>query len=173
MSCGRSALMLSSLTFLAIAVWPAPAWAHRLEAEAQVKKIQKVRIESWFDLGGVPSGARVQVFRKNDNQLLLEHALDENGQFTFYADWEPLRVVVSAGDGHQKELEILPEGVIDSNRDASTALPRADRSARVGLRDILAGVAFVLALAAFVLSVRNNQRLGSLSGNIARNVSET
>jgi len=143
-----------------------------LNAEAQAKKIQKVKIESWFDLGGVPSGARVQVFRKIDNQLLLQHTLDENGQFTFYADWEPLRVVVSAGDGHQKELEILPEGAVESNRDASAALPRADRSASVGLRDILAGVAFVLALAAFILSVRNNRRLGSLSGNIAKKVSE-
>ena len=167
MSRGRSAVMLSSLIFLAIAAWPALAWGHRLEAEAQAKKIQKVKIESWFDLGGVPSGARIQVFRKIDNQLLLEHALNENGQFTFYADWEPLRVVVSAGDGHQKELEIIPEEAGDSSRDVTAPLPRADRSARVGLRDILAGVAFVLALTAFILSVRNNRRLGSLSGNRA------
>src|SRR5262249_47226114 len=38
-----------------LVLWPSAAWAHRLEAEAQTKKIQKVKIESWFDLGGVPA----------------------------------------------------------------------------------------------------------------------
>jgi hypothetical protein len=160
---GRSTLnLIVSLTFLATTAWPSSAWGHRLNAEAQAKKIQKVKVESWFDLGGVPSGARLQVFRKADNQLLLEHALDENGQFTFYADWESLRVVIFAEDGHQKELEILPEGSGIGSSDVTAPLPSADRSARVGVRDILAGVAFVLALAAFVVSVRNNRRLGRL-----------
>jgi hypothetical protein len=127
-----------------------------LEAEAQTKKIQKVKIESWFDLGGVPAGARVQVFRKNGDQLLLEHALDENGQFTFYADCEPLHVVISAGDGHQKEIDIQPEA------DVTSPLPPADRSARVGTKDVLVGLSFLLALSAFILSVRNNRKLASL-----------
>ena len=160
---GRSALILSSLTFWAIAGWPSFAWGHRLNAEAQAKKIQKVKIESWFDLGGVPSGARVQVFRKADNHLLLERALDKNGQFTFYADCEPLRVVISAGDGHEKELEIQPEGVGAGKPDVTAPLPSADRSARVGVQDVLAGIAFVLALAAFVLSVRNSRKLAAIT----------
>lgn len=143
--------------FLVLGFWTSSACAHRLEAEAQIKKVQKVKIESWFDLGGVPAGARVQVFRKSDDQLLLERKLDENGGFTFYADNEPLRVVISAGDGHEKELDIRPEeaGV---TQDITSPLPNADRSARVGLRDVLTGIALILALAAFILSIRNQRR---------------
>jgi hypothetical protein len=131
------------------------AWGHRLEGDAQAKKVQKVKIESWFDLGGVPSGARLQVFRKSDGQLLLERTLDENGRLTFFADWEPLHLVISAGDGHQKEIDIQPEA------DVTSPLPDADRSTRVGIKDILTGVGFLLALAAFVLSVRNHRRIGA------------
>ena len=141
------------LSLLAFGVSPETAWAHRLEGDAQAKKVQKVKIESWFDLGGVPSGARLQVFRKSDGQLLLERSLDENGRLTFFADWQPLHVVISAGDGHQKEIDIQPES------DITSPLPDADRSSRIGIKDILVGVGFLLALAAFVLSVRNHRRI--------------
>jgi len=143
------------LSLLAFGVNPETAWAHRLEGDAQAKKVQKVKIESWFDLGGVPSGARLQVFRKSDGQLLLERSLDENGRLTFFADWQPLHVVISAGDGHQKEIDIQPES------DITSPLPDADRSSRIGIKDILVGVGFLLALAAFVLSVRNHRRIGA------------
>ena len=158
MPCQRSFLIATVClpSFFVLAAWPSWARAHRLEAEARTKKIQKVNIESWFDLGGVPAGARVQVFRKNGHQLLLEQVLDENGQFTFYADCEPLHVVISAGDGHQKEIDIQPEA------DVTSPLPPADRSARVGIKDILVGIGFLLALSAFVLSVRNNRKLANL-----------
>jgi hypothetical protein len=158
MSRQRSSLIPSLVLgawFLGFGSWNA-AWAHRLEAEAKTKKVQKVKIESWFDLGGVPAGARVQVLRKIDDQLLLERTLDENGRFTFYADNEPLRVLISAGDGHQKEIEIQPEA------DVTSPLPAVDRSPRVGIKDVLVGISLLLALAAFLLSVRNNRRLSSL-----------
>ncbi len=143
------------LSLLAFGVSPETAWAHRLEGDAQAKKVQKVKVESWFDLGGVPSGARLQVFRKSDGQLLLERTLDDNGRLTFFADWQPLHVVISAGDGHQKEIDIQPES------DITSPLPDADRSSRIGIKDILVGVGFLLALAAFVLSVRNHRRIGA------------
>ena len=146
-------LGFGSWFFVVLISSPAPAWAHRLEAEAQTKRVQKVKIESWFDLGGVPAGARVQVFRKSDQQLLLERTLDENGRFTFYADSEPLRVVISAGDGHEKEIEIQPEA------DITSPLPPVDRSARVGIKDVLVGISLLLSLSAFILSIRNNRRL--------------
>jgi len=148
-------VFVMGLSLLAFGVSPETAWAHRLEGDAQAKKVQKVKIESWFDLGGVPSGARLQVFRKSDGQLLLERTLDDNGRLTFFADWEPLHVVISAGDGHQKEIDIQPES------DVTSPLPDADRSARIGIKDILVGVGFLLALAAFVLSVRNHRRIGA------------
>ena len=148
-------VFVMGLSLLAFGVNPETAWAHRLEGDAQAKKVQKVKIESWFDLGGVPSGARLQVFRKSDGQLLLERSLDENGRLTFFADWQPLHVVISAGDGHQKEIDIQPES------DITSPLPDADRSSRIGIKDILVGVGFLLALAAFVLSVRNHRRIGA------------
>jgi hypothetical protein len=148
-------VFVMGLSLLAFGVSPKTAWAHRLEGDAQAKKIQKVKIESWFDLGGVPSGARLQIFRKSDGQLLLDRNLDENGRLTFLADWEPLHVIISAGDGHQKEIDIQPEA------DVTSPLPDVDRSARIGIKDILIGVGFLLALAAFVLSVRNHRRIGA------------
>jgi hypothetical protein len=152
-------LLAPLMTLLFAGALPGSASGHRLEAEAQRKPIQKVKIESWFDVGEVPTAARVQVFRKADNQLLLQDALDENGQFTFYADYEPLRVVISTSDGHEKELEISTE----SKNDVSSPLPNADRSSRVGMKDIVVGIGFLLALAAFVLSVRNHRRLAELA----------
>ena len=148
-------VFVMGLSLLTLGVSSGFARAHRLEGDAQAKKVQKVKIESWFDLGGVPSGARLQVFRKSDGQLLLERSLDENGRLTFFADWEPLHVVISAGDGHQKEIDIQPEA------DVTSPLPDADRSSRIGIKDILVGVGFLLALAAFVLSVRNHRRIGA------------
>ena len=147
------------MSLLAQGAWPTSAWAHRLEGDAQAKKIQKVKIESWFDLGGVPIGAQVQVFRKSDGQLLLDRTLDETGKLTFFADWEPLHVVISAGDGHQKELDVQPEA------DITSPLPAADRRSRIEIKDILVGVGFLFAVAAFVLSARNSRRLTQLSTN--------
>ncbi len=156
---GRSAIangLVALLPILGLVFWPAVVQGHRLEGEAQTRKIQKVKIESWFDLGGVPSGAKVQVFRKSDRQLILERSLDENGRLNFVADWEPLHVVISAGDGHQKEIEVQPEA------DITGPLPNADRSSRVGIKDLLLGIGFLLAAAAFVLSIRNSRRLASM-----------
>jgi len=143
------------LPLFAFGLWPDSARAHRLEGEAQSKKVQKVKVESWFDLGGIPSGAKVQVFRKSDGQLLLERPLDENGRLTFFADWEPLHIVISAGGGHEKQIEVQPEA------DVTSPLPDADRSSRVGIKDILIGIGFLLATAAFFLSIRNSRRLAN------------
>jgi len=157
---GRTAVadsVILLLPILILGLLPISAHGHRLEGEAQTKKVQKVKIESWFDLGGIPSGARVQVFRKSDGQLLMERRLDENGRLTFFADSEPLHVVISAGDGHQKEIEIQPEA------DVTGPLPDADRSSRIGIKELLIGIGFLFAAAAFFLSIRNNQRLAILN----------
>ncbi len=145
------------MPLLVFCAFPGLARSHRLEGEAQSKKIQKVQIESWFDLGGIPNGARVQVFRKSDSRLLMERPLDENGRLTFFADWEPLHVIISAGDGHQKEMDIQP------GADITSPLPTADRRSRIELKDILVGIGFLLAAAAFVLSVRNSRKLANLN----------
>jgi hypothetical protein len=176
---GRTApLNLAALlgTLFVLLTLPPVVRAHRLEAEYRVLT-GGVQIESWFDLTGeTPKGAQVQVFRP-DGRLLTEGRIGEGGYFFKVDKAESLRVVVSAGAGHRKELVIpaaeleRPVGTserLDSSGTNSSStppalLPFADRSTRVSLKDILTGVSFLLAAAAFVLSIRNARRLRELS----------
>jgi hypothetical protein len=135
---------------------------------------QMVQIESWFDLTGEsPKNAKVEVFRAND-QLLTSGRLNDEGVFVFpYTQVESLRVVVSAGAGHRKELTIpeadlaklLGSQGVEHDSSAfrqdppSPAVLQADRSPRVSFKDVMIGIAFLLAAAAFVLGVRNAREL--------------
>jgi len=139
------------------------ARAHRLNTEYRVLPDKKVRIESWFDnTGESPKGATVQVFRP-DGQLLIEGKLNEKGTFTFpYEDAGPLRVVVSAGQGHRKEFTIPASEFAAVSSDSPTQsneAPLADRTSQVSVRDVLIGVGFLMAVAALALSIRNARRL--------------
>jgi nickel transport protein len=165
-------LLLSLLTGL---VAPGTARAHRLEAEYRLLPSGRVQVESWFDLtGDSPQGATVQVFR-TDGELLIEGKLDDKGLFSFQPRGaEALRVVVSAGAGHRKEL-IIPKAETEAGTDrlptpgataGSDATPSdgpfADRTTRISVKDVVAGLGFVLGLAAFVLGVRNSRRLAQI-----------
>src|SRR5437870_13827664 len=78
--------------------------AHRLDVQAFVRPGRQVQIESWFSSGEPARGARVQVFRA-DEQLLAEGTMDKDGVYVFsFTNAESLRVVISAGTGHRKEL---------------------------------------------------------------------
>lgn len=148
--------------------------AHRLDAQAFfLPEQKKVRIESWFDSGQLARGAKVQVFRK-DGQLLTEGVLDQESRFVFSIDKaEPLRVVVNAGGGHRKELDIAAEDLqrslpketpsstekVASKGVPSTPVRVGERQGEQRIKDLLIGVGFLLALAAFVLSVRNARQL--------------
>jgi hypothetical protein len=89
-----------------------------------------------------------------------------------YGEAEPLQVVVSAGAGHRKVLEIpareLSQGGSAANpsgedaADPASSAVRADRSPGVSVKDVLVGVGFLLAVAAFVLSLRNARQLRQL-----------
>ena len=95
------------LSILAILSLCSPARAHRLEAEYHILPGHRVSVESWFDLtGDSPVGASVVVY-KAGGDVLTSGQLDDKGRFVFaYAHSEPLRIVVSAGAGHRKELHI-------------------------------------------------------------------
>jgi cobalt/nickel transport system permease protein len=148
-----------------------PAHAHRLEAEHRVLPDGRVQIESWFDTtGDSPKWGTVQVFGP-DGGLVTEGKLNEKGTFAFRVERpQTLRVVVSAGDGHLKELTIPradlehPGSAAPSPEEDSPADPGpfADRSSRVTVKDVLVGVGFLLALAAFVLSLRQARELREL-----------
>lgn len=85
------------------------AHAHRLEAQAFVRPFGMVRIESWYETGDAPKGAKVQVFDAAD-ALLATGRLDGDGVWAFpYAGAGPLRIVVNAGAGHVATVRVQPE----------------------------------------------------------------
>jgi nickel transport protein len=167
-------LISAAVLALGALIVPASAVrAHRLDAQAFLLPGQKkVQIESWFDDGHIPRGARVQVFRVN-GQVLAEGDLNEEGVFVFsFTDPETLKVVISAGSGHRKELAIpkqtlasaLPpeqqsSGDRPENADDGKPIPLAHRDSPEWIKDVFMGVGFLLALAAFWLSWRNARQL--------------
>jgi hypothetical protein len=141
----------------------APVQAHRLDAEARAKTVRKIQVESWFETGETPRNAKVEVFGADD-VLLTEGRLSEAGTFAFFADGGPLRVVVSAGDGHVKTLQIPAANleVGGAATDTTQPLPSADRTPAPWLKEAVAGVALLLGAASFVLSLRNARQLREL-----------
>ncbi len=176
-----------SLAMVAFLVCGRSARAHRLEGEYRVLPGGKVLVESWFDLtGDSPHGARVTVSR-SDGRLLAEGELDAGGRFVFaYTTAEALHVAVSAGAGHRKDLDIpaaeLAQGLSPTTTAGEPASapgdgppappPAIDRGPRVSVRDVLTGVGFVLAAAAFALSIRNARRLRHLARESRRRRAE-
>lgn len=146
------------------------AAAHRLEAEYRLLPDGRVQVESWFDLGGESAQrARVEIFRA-DGTRELEGRTDNRGVFTFRPTGPgEIRVVISAGAGHRKELTIRA-GELTKAVHSSAEVPAApddvpsfaDRSARTSARDIVLGVCLILAAAAFTVSWRNARRLREL-----------
>jgi cobalt/nickel transport system permease protein len=160
------------LALAALFLTAAPARAHRLEGEYKVLPDGRVQIESWFETGDSPRQATVRVYRP-DGGLLVEGKLDEeSGKFTFRPEHAgPLRVVIDAPGGHRKELTIgadrlgpPPAGPPGPEPLATPSVPPADA---VSMRDVIAGLAFVLALGAFVLVVRQQQTIAALKRQVA------
>jgi cobalt/nickel transport system permease protein len=160
---------------------PAPAQAHALHADYRVDRDHRtVTVESWFSQGDArPRNAEVRVLR-SDGSVLVRGKMDARGLYAFrYNRAEPLRVVVDAGGGHVKELNIpaealpVPEGTdvptptIPAGAEAPEPpppepTPFAHPDTELPLKDILAGVGFLLGLAAFVMSLRNARELRRL-----------
>jgi nickel transport protein len=170
--CNPKTVVLAILATLGLAN---PVQAHRLEGDYRILPQQKVRIEAWFDLTGEsPLGATVEVLREN-GEALAKGTVDKDGVFVFpFVKAEPLRVVISAGAGHRKELRIhhadLARALVGST-DPPQELSPADRSTQISIKDVVMGLGFVLALAAFLLSFRNFRRLRALE--ITRGAPET
>jgi cobalt/nickel transport system permease protein len=153
MSSTKASALLSFVALLGLA---GPATAHSLEGEYKVLPDQKVRVESWFSsTGDAPAAATVQVFRET-GEVLAEGRVDAKGIFLFsFPRPEPLRVVISAGAGHRKELHISRS---ELGGETATPVP-AEKRADLNVKDALLGITFLLALAAFVLSYRNARQL--------------
>jgi nickel transport protein len=102
---GRS----GGLTLALLMAWTTPAFAHRLDAEAHARPFGMVLVESWFETGQKPHGARVEI-RTTDGRLLSEAALPDDGTGMFAVPGtDALRVVVYAGGGHRAEATVSAE----------------------------------------------------------------
>jgi hypothetical protein len=166
---------LSALAALILAA--SSAHAHRLDAQVFLLPNRKVQVESWFSNGEAAKGAKVQVFSARE-KLITEGQLNEQGVFIFpCGDIDPRTVVISAGAGHRKVLSLsasFPVGDVAGtaqdqdwaarpNGVSSAPVPLAGRDPGSPVKDVLVGVGFLLALAAFVLSVRNARKLRALA----------
>jgi hypothetical protein len=181
---------LTGLAFLLLAT--ANAHAHRLVVEYRVLSGRKVQVACRYR--AIPRSlpaveARIRVFRPND-QLLAQGQTDDQGHFTFsYQRAEPLRVEAYQ-EGHRAEVSIDPQMLTatgDNNQNEKekqvttpTAAEGADKiptqkqdaalppeeSYQEWIKQILIGVGFLLALAAFILSVRNAKKVRELQSKL-------
>jgi hypothetical protein len=150
------------IAILAVLLTVTPsARAHRLDADYKVLSGQ-VRIEGWFDIGDEPpAGAVVQVTHEN-GMTVVEGKLDEKGTFTFkFRRAENLRIVISAGAGHRKELRISAAELarsVDSNHSmpAKVQTGAATSERRRSLLDLLMrtalGIGIIASAATFALA---------------------
>jgi hypothetical protein len=174
----RYPLLMAMTLFL----WCAPARAHDLKADYRVLPGQKVRVESWFQVDEPAVAAVVEVYRVPDGQKLFQGKTDAEGVCVFeFKQVEDLRARILAGAGHAATLTIpasrlrQPDSISTIVREDNTgavketsSVPRIDRTVRAGdvLKDVIVGVGFLLGLAAFLISLRNAQRIESLRRGI-------
>jgi hypothetical protein len=153
-----------------------PVYAHRLVADYSVLPGHRVQVESWFDpTGNNARDAKVEVLRA-DETVLAQGVMNNQGVFAFAYDVpQSLKVIVSAGEGHRAEVTIPASELAGSTANDSKAkspatasgslpagVPRLSHKPRETWNDILTGIGFLLAMAAFVLSVRNSRKLQRL-----------
>jgi hypothetical protein len=164
------------LALPAVGLLPARAQAHRLNVDLYALPNQRFQVEGWFSTSEPARGARVRVYQ-GDNQLLAEGKLDAEGIFQFSLDKATsLRIALLAGTDHPAERNWSAEEVqrlltaaggtsTEAGRQESEPahpVPLSERSSGITIKDVLLGIGFVLALAAFVLSMRNARRLREL-----------
>jgi cobalt/nickel transport system permease protein len=168
----RSPALLLALVSLLLTT--TPAWAHKLDAEYHILPDGRIQIESWFETGDSPTNARVQVFLPGDKQL-TEGKLDKDGKFIFQADrTEVLRVIVNAGAGHRKEL-IIPKGKKNDQEfadetDTGENLRGNKRAFTIPYKEVMVGVGFLLATAAFAMSLRNAHTLQKIQRSLSKHL---
>jgi hypothetical protein len=163
----NAALGTAAGTLVLLALTP-QALAHRLLARIQFLGERKACVECWYDITeDAPEGATVRVLRR-DGSVLAEGRIDADGKFPFvFESAEELRVVVLAGMGHATELTISADdlerhGAAPASR---SALEKHHRPSDWSVNDVLTGVGFILAVAAFALSVRTARALAKIQAN--------
>lgn len=99
----------AAAVFAFLVLCPQPAWAHAMVVEAKVLPFWQIRVESWYETGDAPGGARV-VVQRGDGGRVTEGRLDTQGVFAFECrEAGPLQIVVTDGLGHRAETTIAAE----------------------------------------------------------------
>jgi hypothetical protein len=135
------------------------ARAHPIHYEYKVVPAEhKVRVETWFSNDERPKNSYLLVSR-SDGGKLAEVPINDDGVAVFYYnDADDLHVELKI-PGHPKPFTVPRAELEVGGGGHDAAEPFADRSRTdVSMRDVLLGVTFLMALAAFVLSVRNARR---------------
>ncbi len=137
----------AAVAVLCLLALGAPAWAHGLETKHDVDRVKKtVTVTVFFELGDAPRNGHVKV--TGPGGVVAEGQTDKEGRFTFaYERAERLEVQTTAEGGHSARFTIHPDEI-------PAAPPTSTRAA-----DLMAGVALLLALAAFVMAWLNAARL--------------
>jgi cobalt/nickel transport system permease protein len=174
----RPMAVMFGLALVAVLLSAQPAFAHRLLADHKVDlKNRRVIVECYYETDDIPQEARAQVLRP-DGSILAEGPLDAAGKFEFaFEKAEPLTVQVTAPGGHRATRKIE-----SAELQGGSIHPPVDRSARSTssihgdaqadgdgrFRNLIVGVALLLATAAFLISWNNQQRLRRLSERLER-----
>ncbi|HZT82305.1 MAG TPA: hypothetical protein VFA26_18905 [Gemmataceae bacterium] len=105
----RRPAAMKLLALLALPAAAGSARAHDLEARCFVRPGWRLQVEGWYRPGGPAVNARARVYG-GDDKVVSETRLDERGVGVLtFEKVEPLRVVVSAGGGHRKEVRVSRE----------------------------------------------------------------
>jgi cobalt/nickel transport system permease protein len=170
------AAIVPVVAVLLVFAGPGTADAHRLDGAWRVLPGQRIQVQCWFNPGGPAKEATVEVKRDNGEKL-TEGKLDDNGLYTFhFAKIESLFVEISAGEGHGKNLtisrsELAAKLGVETNSakpddaapdDEKTPFANTEEAWLPKMKDGLIGVGFLLALAAFLLSLHNQRQLQAL-----------
>jgi hypothetical protein len=165
---------IGAVTLLALLFTASSLWAHALEARFLLLPDKKVKIEAWFETDDPANNAKVEVFGP-DQKLLVNGKTDADGFFTFsLTSLEPLEVKINAGGGHGKILAISADDLSKPTADPGrpqygSVKPESKGDVGDGVvafpvREVILGVSFLLAVAAFAISIHNAQAIKKLKG---------
>ncbi len=174
---------IGGLTVLAVGVLLAAAAAVRAHDDRRAFRVlpdQKVHVESWFVAPGHPNepmkGADVTVTGPEGE--VAKGKTDSEGVFVFaFPRFEPLEVTIADGRGHGGTLKISADDLRKPSTDTRplrSLQPPEERSRSGGeeaaspypIREVILGVTFLLAVAAFVISLRNAQAIKRMQAGV-------
>ncbi len=152
------------VALMVLLLLPLPVRAHGFEAQASIDtSTRTIVLECWYETGETPRAA-TYVVQRADGSTLTTGKCDAEGKATFtYEKVEDLAVTLTAS-GHRTRLD-LPAAKLAPQAAGTVIETTRGQPLREFLRDLVSGLAFLLALAAFLLGWRNSRRLRELASS--------